>query len=108
MTDRKPEPDPDYKFGIDGVSIINGFAADKSIWEKNGRVKVLEVAFNGKPLGTITLEDTPEPQFLGLPQMVLRPGKREQVTFTIREVYPGSKYQDTAIADFFFSGFGVH
>lgn len=40
--------------------------------------------------------------------MVFRSGKIDQIKFTILDVYPGAKFEDTAIVDFFFSGFGVH
>ena len=99
----------DYpELGIDRVSIINGFARDKELWKANGRAKALKVYFDGRYQGTVELEDTVEPRWSDLPKMAFTPGRAHEVAFEIAEVYPGSKYEDTAIADFFFSGFGVH
>lgn len=109
LTDRERYPqDDDYEFGIDSVSIINGFARSEKLWKANGRVKTLRVIFDGKARGTIDLEDTAEPRWIDIPKMVFSPGRVHEVAFEIVEVYPGSEHEDTALADFFFSGFGVH
>ena len=96
------------ELGIDRVSIINGFARNGKLWKANGRVKALKVYFDGRYRGTVQLEDTAEPRSIDLPKMAFTPGRAHDVAFEIAEVYPGTEYEDTAIADFFFSGFGVH
>lgn len=112
LTDRERYPASyidDYpQLGIDSVSIINGFARTDELWRANGRVKKLKVFFDGRYRGEITLQDTPEARWHDLPKMAFVPGRSHEVAFEIAEVYPGTKYEDTAIADFFFSGFGVH
>ncbi|MBK1834094.1 NADase-type glycan-binding domain-containing protein [Roseibacillus ishigakijimensis] len=109
LTEREEVPQvDDYEFGIDSVSLINGFAQSEQLWRANGRVKALRILFDGKDFGTIEIEDTPEPRWIDLPKMVLSPGRIHEVAFEIVEVYPGDAYEDTALADFYFSGFGVH
>jgi hypothetical protein len=109
MTDRERYPaDDDYEVGINSVSIINGFTRSDKLWKTNARVKTLKVIFDGKVRGTIGLEDTMEPRWIDLPKLVFSPGRVNEVAFEIVEVYPGSEHEDTALADFFFSGFGVH
>jgi hypothetical protein len=97
-----------YEFGIDQVSIINGFARSEKLWRANARVKDLKVIYNGKYLSTVHLADTIKPQQIALPKMVMRPGRQEKVTFEIADVYPGDEHEDTVLADFSFGGFGVH
>ena len=108
--ERYPESYADNypQLGIDRVSIINGFARTEDLWKANGRVQKLKVYFDGRYRGAITLEDTAEPRWYDLPKIGFEPGRSHEVVFEIAEIYPGTKYEDTAIADFFFSGFGVH
>jgi hypothetical protein len=93
--------------GISEVSIINGFARSEKLWRAHGRAKTLKVYFNGRYRTTLQLEDTRKPQKFALPRMPFVSGRVNKVEFEIVDVYPGEKYQDTALADFFFGGFGV-
>ena len=43
-----------------------------------------------------------------LPKLAFSPGRVHEVAFELADVYPGTEHEDTALADFFFSGFGVH
>ncbi len=106
MTERTPQPD--HALGINGFSIINGFARSAELWEMNGRVKSFDVSFNGLKIGSIELKDSIEPQFVQLPDIDLTPGEVDTLRLTIREVYRGSRFDDTAVSDIFFKGYGVH
>lgn len=112
LTDKESYPeelvDEDWELGIDYVSIINGFARSEALWNANSRVKTLKLIFRGKDRGSIELKDTMEPQGIELPRMEFVHGQTNELAFEITEVYPGTKHEDTALADFFFSGFGVH
>ena len=101
--DRKDNP-----FGIDGFSLINGFARSPELWATNGRVKTFKVSFNGNPKGTITVQDTASAQHVKLPDLTFPPGKKSRLLLEITDVYPGTTYEDTCIADIVFTGFGVH
>ncbi|SHJ95144.1 hypothetical protein SAMN02745181_2858 [Rubritalea squalenifaciens DSM 18772] len=94
--------------GINRLSLINGFARTSTHWSQNSRVKTLKILVNGKYLSTVNLKDTVEPQSVEFPDITFKPGTITQVSFVITDVYPGTHFQDTAIADIFFSGFGVH
>jgi hypothetical protein len=96
-----------HEFGVNQVTIVNGFARSEKLWLANSRVKDLKVLYNGKYLTTIHLEDTMKPQRFDLPKMLLRPGRQEKITFEIADVYAG-EHHDTALADFSFGGFGDH
>ena len=104
--DKTGVKDDGEKYGLESASIINGFAQSESLWKANNRVKTLRVFHNGKYRGQVTLEDTMKPQIVEFPKMDFYFGKKTRISFEIASVYKGEKYDDTAIADFFFSGYG--
>ncbi len=106
MTER--EHQQDNPLGINGFSLINGLARSEKLYSGNGRVKTLAVFFNERKVATLSVEDTRRPQTLRLPDIDLSPGRTDVLRLRILEVYPGSKYEDTAISDIFFHGYGVH
>jgi len=85
---------------LGNVGIVGGFGRDESIYMQNNRLKTVEVWYDDQPeaLEEFNFEDEYEMQFFEMPN---EPGKK--VTFKIMDVYPGSKYDDTCIAevDFF-------
>ena len=97
----------DDNFGVNWVSVLNGFARSPDLWQANSRVRELRLTFNGEEKGTIQLEDLPDPQTFELPEMTFQPGEINTLTFESVSVYPGTQFPDhTALADFRFSGFG--
>ena len=93
--------------GINGFSIINGFAKTPELWKANGRVKSFKVYFNGAFKGRLAVKDSASPQTLKLPNLTLPTGRKSQLVLEIAEVYPGSTYEDTCIADIKFDGDGA-
>lgn len=81
------------------LCIVNGLTRNEKSWKENGRVKALDFYYCGNLCGTLELEDTMKPQFISLSGLNLAARNKEEVTFTfvIKEVYPGEKYQDTAL-----------
>lgn len=80
------------------LSIINGFA-HKKYWAMNNRVRQLHIGpMSGHGGETITLEDSMKPQEVTL----AKPLKIMQIKFTIKSIYPGSKWQDTALSEITF------
>lgn len=81
------------------LCIVNGLARTDKVWKANGRVKSLKFYFNGEYMGTIELEDTMKPQYISLSGLNLTAHNNEESTFTfeIADIYPGDKYDDTAI-----------
>ena len=91
-------PDEESIFFIE-LCIVNGLARNDKTFRENGRVKSLEFYYNGEDMGTIELEDTIRPQYISLSGLNLGAKNLESVNFTfeIKDVYPGEKYEDTAI-----------
>lgn len=79
---------------IKGFKIINGYAKNEDTYFKNNQVKTLEIICLDKVF-SYTLEQTLEPQFF---ELDLRNGYNIEVYST--EIYPGTKYSDTCIAEF--------
>lgn len=94
--------------GITQIILANGYKKSKAIWQENTRVKRLKMFVNGKPYGFLELLDAFEFQFIDIGKIMLPPQKITTIRFEIVEVYPGSKFQDTAISELLFDGVGVH
>jgi hypothetical protein len=85
---------------LKGFYIVNGYTKNEEVFKANSRVKKLKLTIDDKEEYIIELEDTMNPQLIDI--------KYEQesswdkvvpitATFEILEVYPGEKYEDTAI-----------
>jgi hypothetical protein len=78
---------------IRGLTLRNGYDKSPDIFDKNSRVKDIELRFSSGDSIDATLKDAPGPQHVTLDQ----PIKAKWIELIIRSVYPGSKYSDTAI-----------
>ncbi len=77
--------------------VVNGFG-DKKFFKMNNRVRDLDV--NGR---IVTLKDIPGIQEIPLnPQIIA-----DEFVFTIKSVYPGTKWKDTCISELSFAPVGV-
>lgn len=87
------------RLSITRICIVNGYAKNQDIWEKNARVKELKLYFGDAYMGTITLEDCMEPQFVDVSavNMTVSNGREAVFRFEIADVYPGTKYEDTCL-----------
>lgn len=77
------------------IDISNGLGKNKDVYSKNSRVKEIEVRFSNGQTRRFMLADNAREQRLGLggsPQTMW-------VQIKILSVYPGWKYQDTAISE---------
>jgi hypothetical protein len=83
---------------VKSIEVVNGYAKDHLIFQKNSRVKDIRVEFSGRdePLH-FKLKDSETPQPVPLPDD--RPLKAHWIKFTIESVYPGTKWEDTAISE---------
>ena len=96
--------------------IINGYYKTEKTWSTNSRVKKLQAYINNKPLALIELNDFRGIQVFNLAPFYKRienePTKEhlpllkvnDILSFKILEVYPGTKYEDTSISEFFTDG----
>ncbi|MBR3824398.1 MAG: hypothetical protein IKJ39_04285 [Lachnospiraceae bacterium] len=87
------------RLSITRFCIVNGYAKNNDIWEKNARVKELKVYYSEAYMGTITLEDCMEPQYIDVSgvNMTVSNGREAVFRFEIADVYPGTKYEDTCL-----------
>ena len=95
-------------YGVRGLEIINGYAANDAFFASNNRVRRIRVSFRSYRSGSrflrylavensfeFELEDTMAPQIVELPQVV----PAGDVEVEILDVYPGSRWDDTCIAE---------
>ncbi|MBN2379393.1 hypothetical protein JXM67_06280 [candidate division WOR-3 bacterium] len=81
-----------------GFWVMNGYCKDETTWKANSRVKTLKLSRNGKPLWIIALHDVMYLQDVYFPELMwAKSGDIWKVE--ILEVYPGTKYTDTAISE---------
>jgi len=85
------------------IQIINGYARDNDIWQKNNRIKKLHFTTTNNKTINIELEDTMDLQtFVYNETFYLNPDTK----IYIDEIYQGSKYNDTALSEIRFKGLG--
>ena len=79
---------------VAGISIRNGYQKNSDIFQKNSRVRALDVRTAEGDEMRIELRDQPGSQQVGFPHPVMT----NWMAFTIRSVYSGAKYTDTAVS----------
>ena len=83
---------------VKSIEVTNGYAKDHLVFQKNSRVKDIKVEFSGRDEPQyFKLKDSETPQPVPLPDDA--PLKVYWVKFTIESVYPGTKWEDTAISE---------
>lgn len=102
------QPDYDGRLGITTVILSNGYKKSRELWRANSRVKKMKMYVDGKARAFIDLLDRHEVQTIEIGKIMFPPKKRTVIRFEILEVFPGEKYQDTAITDLVFEGVGAH
>jgi hypothetical protein len=95
-------------FEIDGVFILNGYYKTIQLWKENSRVKKFKLFINGELSGIIELIDIRNPQFVELPHITIKYIIETRIKFEIVDIFKGSKYKDTAVTSFKFTGSGCN
>jgi len=91
------------------IKIFNGYVKSDKAWTENARVKKLKLSINGKDVAMLNLQDSKAQQNFKFEPLGRRAdGKDLILRFTIAEVYPGSKFDDTCITEIYFDGIDVH
>jgi hypothetical protein len=81
---------------LKGIKIINGYSKSESTYMNNNRVKEIEIELSDKQRMTFVLEDNNmDFQTLLFPE----PIKTTHVKIFIRDIYKGTKYNDTCISE---------
>ncbi|MEM6726249.1 MAG: hypothetical protein AAF598_19565, partial [Bacteroidota bacterium] len=102
---------------ITEIKIANGYIKSEIAWRNNSRVKQLKMYLNGELYAFLNLADSRQLQTFKVEP--IGHGDREDyeklcslpewtMTFEITAVYPGEKYEDTAITEIFFDGIDVN
>ncbi len=98
---------------VTGVKILAGYVKSKTAYESNSRPKYIKVYYRSKPICILDLQDVRGMQEFDLEKFgpfgyhdSEKPAWR--LRFEILDVYPGTKYQDTAISELEFDGIDVH
>ncbi len=91
-----------------GMVILSGYAKSRTAWEDNSRVRSMVLSLNGEPLYLLELEDTMQPQsfYWNDHDEVLYLDDSDEIELTIVSVYPGNRWEDTAITEIAFLGGG--
>lgn len=96
---------------ITGVMILNGYTKNEEVWRDNGRAAKLLMYYNDEPYAILNLKDTRDCQVFDVGTLGYKNKNNAPawtIKFEILEVYPGDKYQDTAITEIYFDGIDVH
>jgi hypothetical protein len=102
---------------VEEVKIANGYVKSEKAWKENARVKKLKLYHNGKPYAILNLKDERSEQVFrvgpfGFQYYLIdddkKPTKRWTLRFEILEVYPGTRYSDTAISEIHFMAYDEH
>jgi hypothetical protein len=84
------------RVNLDRVQLVNGYAKSEDLFLSNGRIKQMVVQTDVDSF-SLLLRDTKDPQSLRR-----RFGKTSSLTMTIESVYPGRRYEDTALTSIAF------
>ena len=98
--------DPQHDLGavpLSGLRVVNGYAKSEAAWRENGRVRTAVLLVNGRAVARVELADTRLMQSVVLPQPV-QVAAGDLVTFVIAAVYPGERYDDTALSEIVLDG----
>ncbi len=86
--------DFDREYKINRIDLISGYSKSRSIFKANNRIKNLELLFSDGVKINLDLKDT-----MDLQKIKIEPHVTKSIKFTIKDVYKGSKYEDTCISE---------
>ena len=95
---------------ITKVKILNGHVKNERIWQANSRVKRMRMYFDSKPIATLSVQDSRTLQTFDVDTLGYHDRTKPDWTlrFEILDVYPGTRHDDTVIAELYFDGIDVH
>lgn len=97
-----------HQLGITKIILANGYKKSRKAWTENNRVKTMKMYVDDKPYAILKCLDSFEFQTIDIKKIILPQKKVMKIRFEIMDVFPGTKYKDTAITELLFDGVGVH
>ncbi|MCB1175436.1 MAG: hypothetical protein KDK39_17810 [Leptospiraceae bacterium] len=85
------------------ICMRNGFQKSKALWAMNSRVQSFAISLDGEPVGTLLLKDNMQTQCVDLTRFKTL-SNLPIVKLTIKGVYPGSRFEDTCVAEIWSQG----
>lgn len=79
---------------VSGISIVNGYAKDSTVYNNNCRVKKLEFEFSDGTILTKSISDRSNLQNISFDKTI----NTKYIKMTIVEIYKGEAYDDTCIS----------
>jgi len=92
--------------GVDRLFIWNGYNKSVERWQEHGRIRRLRLEVDGRAIALLDLLDQPQPQRIDLPPTLIRRGIRFR--FVILSIYPGTRFDETAVSEARLDGYGHH
>lgn len=80
---------------VTAIQVMNGYHKNERLFLANSRVREAELQFSNGDMRRVSLNDAPGVQTIEVGRQAA-----DWVRFTIRSVYPGVKYKDTAVTEF--------
>ncbi|MDP1829358.1 MAG: hypothetical protein Q8L48_39195 [Archangium sp.] len=80
---------------VTAIELWNGYQRSDDHFKKNARAKKISIAVDGADPVELALKDTQGSQKLALP----KPVSTKSLTLTIKEAYPGTKYDDLVLSE---------
>ena len=92
--------------GVTSCAIGIGHQGSEKLFRQNGRPKVIELSVDGVPTSRLQLKDVMGLQRFEISKLALERPSEHTITLKIVDIYAGSKYEDTCIAEVYFQGTG--
>ena len=92
--------------GVTSCAIGTGHQGSERLFRENARPKVIELSMDGKPRALLHLKDTMGLQQFDVPRLALERPSEHTIRLKIVAVFPGTKFEDTCVAEVYFQGTG--
>ncbi len=92
--------------GVTSCAIGIGHQGSEKLFRENARPKVLELSMDGKPRMLLQLKDAMGLQEFDVPKLALERPSEHTIGLKVVDVFPGTKFEDTCIAEVYFQGTG--
>lgn len=113
LFDLEHEPQISYTLGtnptltVTKLDIYNGYSKDSDLYTRYSRARHIKYFVDGEPRGILELKDVPGLQSFPIKEL-RNPEKVMTLTFEVLDSYPGTEFEEVAIAEIELDGSGHH